>query len=107
MASTVTHVVTKTVASSATATSTSRAAAQAGILDHGDPSKYDPKNPIIIFIIQVCTSVRMVQPYSLNNHFRRPALSLYFVDYYIFPCPNYDNPESLPKSLEAFYSVRL
>lgn len=50
-----TRVVTKTVASSATPSSTSRAAAQGGILEHGDPSVYDPKNPIIIFIIQVCS----------------------------------------------------
>lgn len=52
MASTVTHVVTKTVSSSTTA-STSRAAPQGGILEHGNPSIYDPKNPIIVFIIQV------------------------------------------------------
>ena len=52
VAETVTKVVTKTISSS-TATSTNRAAAQGGILEHGDPSKYDPKNPIIIFIIQV------------------------------------------------------
>ena len=49
---TVTNVVTHTVAS-ASASSTLRAASQAGILDGGDPSHYDPKNPIILFIIQV------------------------------------------------------
>lgn len=52
MTRTVTNVVTKTVAS-ATASSTLRAAPQGGILEGGNPSKYDSKNPIIIFIIQV------------------------------------------------------
>ncbi|KAL9115879.1 MAG: hypothetical protein Q9227_000247 [Pyrenula ochraceoflavens] len=51
VASTVTKVVTTTV-SSTTSTSTSRAANQGGILEHGDPSEYDPKNPMILFIIQ-------------------------------------------------------
>ncbi|KAK5126672.1 hypothetical protein LTR85_009606 [Meristemomyces frigidus] len=48
---TVTSVVTKTVAS-ASASSTVRAAPQGGILEGGNPSVYDKKNPIIIFIIQ-------------------------------------------------------
>lgn len=30
-----------------------RAADQGGILDHANPSQYDAKNPIILFIIQV------------------------------------------------------
>ena len=30
-----------------------RAAAQGGILEGANPSKYDPKNPVIMFIIQV------------------------------------------------------
>jgi Kef-type K+ transport system membrane component KefB len=38
-----------TAAANATA---SRAAPQGGILEHSNPSVYDPKNPIIIFIIQ-------------------------------------------------------
>ena len=47
-----TSVVTKTMAS-ATASSTNRAAPQGGILEDANPSVYDPKNPITIFIIQV------------------------------------------------------
>lgn len=38
---------------SATATNTFRAAPQGGIIEGANPSHYDPKNPIIIFIIQV------------------------------------------------------
>ncbi|KAF2229103.1 K(+)/H(+) antiporter 1 [Viridothelium virens] len=53
MATTVTHSFTKTVSvTSSTASSTSRAKAQGGILEGGNPSVYDPTNPIIIFIIQ-------------------------------------------------------
>lgn len=52
-ASVVTRVVTKLV-SSTTPTSTLRAAPQGGVLEGGNPSHYDPKNPIILFIIQVC-----------------------------------------------------
>lgn len=51
LTATVTSVVTKTVAS-ASASSTLRASPQGGILEGGNPSHYDPKNPIIIFIIQ-------------------------------------------------------
>ncbi|KUJ20632.1 uncharacterized protein LY89DRAFT_682340 [Mollisia scopiformis] len=51
IASIVTKTVTKTAAST-TATSTDRATPQGGILEGGNPSKYDPKNPIILFIIQ-------------------------------------------------------
>ncbi|KAF2721847.1 hypothetical protein K431DRAFT_64651 [Polychaeton citri CBS 116435] len=47
----VTNVVTTTV-SSASATSTARAPHQGGILEGQDPSVYDPKNPIVLFIIQ-------------------------------------------------------
>ena len=50
---TVTDMVTKTINASATASSTIRAAPQGGILEGGNPSHYDPKNPIILFIIQV------------------------------------------------------
>ena len=52
---TVRTTVTETVAS-ASASSTLRATPQGGILEGGNPSVYDPKNPIIIFIIQVSTS---------------------------------------------------
>ncbi|KAI9931416.1 K(+)/H(+) antiporter [Aspergillus wentii] len=41
-----------TTTSSASASSTHRATPQGGILEGGNPSEYDPKNPIIIFIIQ-------------------------------------------------------
>ena len=51
---TVTELVTRTItATSGTASSTLRAAPQGGILEGGNPSHYDPKNPIILFIIQV------------------------------------------------------
>ncbi|THY32264.1 hypothetical protein D6D01_02635 [Aureobasidium pullulans] len=48
----VTDTVTKTIAMSATASSTARAKAQGGILEGEDPTHYNPKDPIIIFIIQ-------------------------------------------------------
>jgi hypothetical protein len=53
--STVTQVVTSVVsaASAASASSTLRAKPQGGILEGEDPSVYDAKNPIILFIIQV------------------------------------------------------
>lgn len=38
---------------SATASSTARAKAQGGILEGENPTHYNPKDPIIIFIIQV------------------------------------------------------
>ncbi|MCJ1430415.1 K(+)/H(+) antiporter [Sticta canariensis] len=53
MASVITSVVTATVTAKPTTTSaTSRAASQGGILEGLNPSKYDPKNPLILFIIQ-------------------------------------------------------
>ncbi|KAI7487515.1 hypothetical protein KC351_g2590 [Hortaea werneckii] len=48
---TTTSVVTTTIAS-ASATSTLKAPSQGGILDGENPTKYDSKNPIILFIIQ-------------------------------------------------------
>jgi hypothetical protein len=50
---TVTEMVTKTINASTTASTTLRAPPQGGILEGGNPSQYDPKNPIILFIIQV------------------------------------------------------
>ena len=42
-------------AAAATATATGyRAVPQGGVLEGANPSVYDPKNPIILFIIQVC-----------------------------------------------------
>lgn len=55
MASTITQTVTSlatTTVSASTATSTARAPSQAGILEGSDPSHYNPKEPIIHFIIQ-------------------------------------------------------
>ncbi|KAK6438223.1 hypothetical protein LTR95_005584, partial [Oleoguttula sp. CCFEE 5521] len=43
---------TKTLAASASASATMRAAPQGGILEGSNPSHYDSKNPIILFIIQ-------------------------------------------------------
>lgn len=54
MASVVTSLVTKTVtAASASASSTNRVTPQGGILEGENPTVYDPKNPIILFIVQV------------------------------------------------------
>lgn len=52
---TVVDYITKTITATGTATSTTRASPQGGILEGANPSHYDPKNPIIIFIIQVST----------------------------------------------------
>jgi hypothetical protein len=49
----VTDTITKTVSMAATAASTARAKAQGGILEGENPTHYNPKDPIIIFIIQV------------------------------------------------------
>ncbi|KAF2109276.1 K(+)/H(+) antiporter-like protein 1 [Lophiotrema nucula] len=47
---TVTEVVTK--AASATPSSANKATPQGGVLEHVNPVHYDPKNPIILFIVQ-------------------------------------------------------
>lgn len=52
---TVTQLLTTTLrvtVSAATASSTSKATPQGGILEGSNPSQYDPKNPIVLFIIQ-------------------------------------------------------
>ncbi|KAB8337254.1 hypothetical protein FH972_021556 [Carpinus fangiana] len=49
---TVTELITRTITATSTASSTNRATPQGGILEGSDPSHYDPKNPIILFIIQ-------------------------------------------------------
>ncbi|TVY64357.1 K(+)/H(+) antiporter [Lachnellula suecica] len=57
-ASIITKVVTTTVSSAAAASATAdRATPQGGVLEGGNPSKYDLKNPIILFIIQTLGSV--------------------------------------------------
>ena len=54
IASVLTMSVAKTAASTAAAaTPTDRATPQGGILEGSNPSKYDPSNPIFLFIIQV------------------------------------------------------
>ncbi|KAK6387375.1 uncharacterized protein PV06_04981 [Exophiala oligosperma] len=50
---TVTELITRTVnATTATSSSTNRATPQGGVFEHVNPTVYDPKNPIILFIIQ-------------------------------------------------------
>ncbi|KAM4058636.1 sodium/hydrogen exchanger family protein [Hirsutella rhossiliensis] len=44
-------------AGAANATDGNRATPQGGVLEGANPSKYDPSNPIILFIIQVCLIV--------------------------------------------------
>lgn len=46
----ITHTVNATCA--ATPSSTNRVTPQGGIFEHGNPTKYDTKNPIVLFIIQ-------------------------------------------------------
>jgi hypothetical protein len=56
MADVITSVVTTTVAATSAARPTksgTRAAHQGGILEGADPSEFNPKDPIIVFIIQV------------------------------------------------------
>jgi hypothetical protein len=53
IASVVTKTITKAASASVSPTPTVRATPQGGVLEGGDPSHYDPKNPIILFIIQV------------------------------------------------------
>jgi hypothetical protein len=57
---TIASVVTKTVtaaSASASPSATLRATPQGGILEGSNPSQYDPKNPIFLFIIQVCCNI--------------------------------------------------
>ena len=51
-AKTVTEVVTTTILTTSLPSSTLKATPQGGILEGSNPSVYDPKNPIILFIIQ-------------------------------------------------------
>lgn len=52
MTSIITHTVTA-IASSASPSSTVRAAPQGGVLDGLNPTHYNSANPIVLFIIQV------------------------------------------------------
>jgi hypothetical protein len=57
--SSVVSAATKTV-SSVAATATARAASQAGVIDGANPTKYNPKDPITLFIIQVRAKVSWI-----------------------------------------------
>lgn len=66
---TITNYVTRTIThttSAVSATSTVRAQPQGGILEGGNPTVYDPKNPIIIFIIQVRIANSSFIPHNAN-----------------------------------------
>ena len=59
---TVTDFVTRTVnATAATSSSTHRATPQGGVFEHVNPSRFDPKNPIILFIIQAAIVIIMTR----------------------------------------------
>lgn len=46
-----------TATTNATATGAVKVAPQGGILEGGNPTEYDPKNPLVLFIIQVISSL--------------------------------------------------
>lgn len=106
---TATQLITTTVThtlSSASATSSVRATPQGGILEGGNPSVYDSKNPIILFIIQVglenldCTPAVLISWVRLQSSLSSPA------SYIIrFHCSA--SLESLQRSLVASYSGHL
>lgn len=77
--------VTSTVASSSAAST--RAPAQGGILEGENPSTYDPKNPIILFIIQVngCQGQTLC---IADKSISRPALSSSSVVFSIIRSPS-------------------
>ncbi|KAL2390651.1 K+ homeostasis protein Kha1 [Blastomyces gilchristii SLH14081] len=59
----------------ASPTPTTRATPQGGIFDHSNPSKYDPKNPITLFIIQAGLIILICRAlhYPLSN-IRQPRV---------------------------------
>jgi len=63
LTTTVTDVVTKVLAS-ATPSTAGRATPQGGILEGSNPTQYDAKNPIIIFIIQVSSTPNFPRDWS-------------------------------------------
>jgi len=79
---TVTELVTRTIYTAlASATNTVRATPQGGILEGANPSSYDPKNPIIMFIIQVSFESSRGTVFSLtalgrHHHHLLPPTSL-------------------------------
>jgi hypothetical protein len=68
IASVVTTTVTKVASSSVSPSATQRATPQGGILEGSNPSKYDPKNPIFLFIIQVCCTSILYPPAPLQRN---------------------------------------
>ncbi|KAI9650322.1 hypothetical protein NHQ30_000335 [Ciborinia camelliae] len=56
-----------TASSSASATSTHRATPQGGILEGGNPTVYNPSNPIILFIIQCTLPERHIKITGLDE----------------------------------------
>ena len=103
--STVTEVVTSvvtTTASAATASSTLRARPQGGILEGEDPSVYDSKNPIILFIIQVRhLRLRILAKHFSSDKLYRPASSSYSVVFCTGRSLAFDNLALLLKSSEV------
>jgi hypothetical protein len=63
-----------TSSSSATATAGGdRVASQGGIIDDSNPTTYDPKNPLTVFIIQV--RLEMLQPRTVGYRCTRTVLT--------------------------------
>lgn len=89
----------KTMAS-ATATSTYRAAPQGGVIEGANPSHYDPKNPIIIFIIRKSHGTQSGG--LIADKKQRPASSSSSVAYCTTLSPSSGSLESSPKSLAVF-----
>jgi Kef-type K+ transport system membrane component KefB len=59
---TVTEIITKTINATAAITSAAnRATPQGGVFEGVNPSRYDPKNPIILFIIQAAIVIIMTR----------------------------------------------
>jgi Kef-type K+ transport system membrane component KefB len=59
---TVTEFITRTVnATAATSSAANRATPQGGVFEHVNPSRFDPKNPIILFIIQAAIVIIMTR----------------------------------------------
>ena len=88
--------------SAASASSTLRARPQGGILEGEDPSVYDSKNPIILFIIQV-RYLRLPVQLSIAalTSFSRPASSSYSVVFCTGRSLAFDNLALLLKSSEV------
>lgn len=78
--------------SAASSTSTSRATPQGGILEGANPSHYDSKNPVTMFIIQVCALSPVTKLIlEANNRNHRLALLSSSAVYCTFLSPNSAN----------------